>query len=311
MPAPRGPLTEVCQPPSPDRRSRTGALVCALALLGSCATTGRSAETQIEELRVQLRQQSELVALQQGRLEQLELRLAAVAQARSEVPKAQPPPAAAPTAPAPKAAPLANPATPTPSSPKALQTVKLLPQGGRSRLLDRRASPSISLRANPVDRAPRLPAHVALKEPDDAVLAELVSAPLKPESVRDQAGADRSFAEAVLLLNQGQFLSAQTAFLAFAARHPRHAAADNALYYAGLARAASGDCEGALHHYDRVSHEYPAGGAVLASKLEGGRCRLRAGKRDLGRAQLELLVKEHPASSEASQAQRLLSEDQN
>ena len=304
------PLPDVVHRQPTGRRHHAGALLCACALVASCAT-GRSAETQIEELRLQLRQQAELIALQQGRLEQLELRLSGVAQAQESAGK----PAAQPTAGAVQATrpapPPAAPPTATPASPKALQTVKLQPHGGRSRLLDRRASPTL-LRQNPVDRAPHLPAHVELKEPDESVLAELESAPppLDPRA-RDLAGADRSFAEAVALLNDGQYLSAQTAFLAFAARNPRHHAADNALYFAGLARAASGDCEGALHHYGRVTREYPAGDAVLASRLESGRCLIVTGRKDQGRAMLERLAKEHPATSEASQAQRLLAEDRN
>ena len=267
---------------------------------------------------MQLRQQAEVIALQQGRLEQLELRLSAVAQGQGAAPKqaaGSTPPSNAGAVQAARPATAAPPGAPqsaTPVSPKSLQTVKLQPQGGRSRLLDRRGSPSLP-RANPVDRAPRLPAHVELREPDESVLAELESPPapsLDPRA-RDLAGADRSFAEAVTQLNDGQYLSAQTAFLAFAARNPRHHAAGNALYYAGLARAASGDCEGALHHYGRVTREYPAGDAVLSSGLETGRCLIVTGKKDQGRALLERLAKEHPASHEASQAQRLLAEDRN
>ena len=179
---------------------------------------------------------------------------------------------------------------------------------GRSKPAERR--PSLS---NPVDRAPRLPAHVDLRDPDPAALAELeqpapaVLVQTGPKGKGDPA-TERSFAEAVALLNDGNYLSAQTAFLSFAAHHPRHSAADQAVYYAGLARAASGDCAGALAQYARVEHDYPRGDAAPAAQLESGRCQLKIGQKEDGRAALERLLKQHPNSPEASQAQRLLAE---
>jgi tol-pal system protein YbgF len=303
------------------------AWACALGpLLGpwGCAAPARTQESQLDELRGQVRLQGEQLMQQQNRLEQLELKLAA---AQRTDPKA-----AAPAAP-PAAGAAAQELQASPGG-KQLQTVKLLPPAsltnigpsqpsqstqasqspqpsqptGRTKPPERR--PSLS---NPVDRAPRLPAHVALKEPDATALAELeqpapaVLVQTGPKGKGDPA-VERSFAEAVSLLNDGNYLSAQTAFLSFAAHHPRHSAADQAVYYAGLARAASGDCSGALQQFTRVERDYPKGDAAPAAQLESGRCQLKIGQKEDGRAVLERLLKQHPHSPEASQAQRLLAE---
>ena len=286
---------------------------CALAggVLGSgvagCATPGRTPESQLEELRGQVRLQGEQLSQQQNRLEQLELKLVAAQQRAAESKTAQPAP------------PNASDSKTQPASAKPLQTVKLLPPAsltnlgptaqpeGRTKPEGRR--PSLT---NPVDRAPRLASHVALREPDPGALAALEQpAPavlVQTGKGKGDPSAEKAFAEAVSLLNDGNYLSAQTAFLSFAAHHPRHSAADQAVYYAGLARAASGDCSGAVAQFTRVERDYPKGDAAPAAQLESGRCQLKIGQKEDGRTVLERLLKQHPNSPEASQAQRLLAE---
>ncbi len=289
-----------------------------------CATPGRTQESQLDELRGQVRLQGEQLAQQQNRLEQLELKLAAAQQRVAET-RAGPPPAAQLAATQPAATqPDASDSKTQPASAKPLQTVKLLPTAsltslgpaaqpeGRTKAEGRR--PALT-NPNPQDRAPRLPAHVALKEPDAEALARLEQpAPavlVQTGNGKRDPSAERAFAEAVSLLNDGNYLSAQTAFLSFAARHPRHSAADQAVYYAGLARAASGDCTGAVAQFTRVEHDYPRGDAIPAAQLESGRCQLKIGQKEDGRTVLERLLKQHPNSPEASQAQRLLAEGGN
>jgi tol-pal system protein YbgF len=288
----------------------------------ACAAPGRTAESQLDELRGQVRLQGEQLSQQQNRLEQLELKLAAAQQRAAEA-KAAPVVAAQP-APAPAAPPNASDSKTQPASAKPLQTVKLLPPAsltnlgpsaqpeGRTKAPEARRPSLTNGTGSPLDRAPRLPAHVSLKEPDAAALAELESpAPavlVQTGKGKGDPSAEKAFAEAVSLLNDGNYLSAQTAFLSFAAHHPRHSAADQAVYYAGLARAASGDCAGALAQFTRVERDYPRGDAAPAAQLESGRCQLKIGQKEDGRTVLERLLKQHPNSPEASQAQRLLAE---
>jgi TolA-binding protein len=160
---------------------------------------------------------------------------------------------------------------------------------------------------------------VELKEPDPEKLRDLLEKErLAAQDGRersdragragDKASAERNFAEAVSLLNQGEYPAAQSAFLSFSARNPRHAAADRAIYYAGLARAAGGDCAGAVALYERVLRDYPKGEAVEPAQLEQGRCLLRSGQVERGRTALARIVAERPRSAQADQAKQLLQE---
>ena len=293
-----------------------GCLLSGGVVLAGCAGPVRTPDSQLEELRGQVRLQGEQLAQQQNRIEQLELKLAAALQQTSAEVKS----AAVPGPAAGERAPTADRGQSVPSSSRQLQTVKLLPPAQLTNLGPAASQPGGRTKAegrrpNPVDRAPRLPAHVELKEPDPEALAALEPAPAvlvhTGQPGKSDPAAEKAFAEAVSLLNDGNYLSAQTAFLSFAAHHPRHAAADQAVYYAGLARAASGDCKGALAQFSRVERDYPRGDALTAAALESGRCLLKIGQKEDGRVALERLLKQHPGSPEASQAMRLLSEDRN
>jgi TolA-binding protein len=257
--------------------------VCALIV--GCAGAKPLPDTRVEELQQQVAAQANLLARQQQRIEELEVRVGTLASRAGPV--AGPPHAQQP-APAPGS-----------SVPKTLQTIKLpAPPGGR------RPHPP---RLNPVERAPRLPAQISLREPDEGALAEL-EAPLASAvdaAIASAAGADRAFAQAVQRLNDGEHPEAQALLLAFAARWPRHTAADNALYLAGLSRAATGDCPGAVAIFDRVPGEYPATDQLAPVLLEKGRCQARM-KRPEAQETLNRLTAEFPDSAEAAQARLLL-----
>ena len=237
----------------------------------------------LKELRAQVDAQSVTIQAQQRRIEELEVKLAAIA-ARGQPPA----PAAAPARVAPATAPA--PATKDPRPP--LKTVKL----GEGRRMHR------SDRVNPVSLAPTLPASVELREPDDEALERLEADP----QVVKEFDADRAWAEAVTKLNQGRHAEAEADFLAFVAAHPRHTAADNALYLAGLVREARGDCQGALPLFESVPLKYPAGDAVASSMLERGKCLRSIGKRPEAKAILMQLEKEHPDAPETAFARQIL-----
>jgi TolA-binding protein len=271
------------------RASRFGAMLalCAAVVFG-CAGARPQPEPRIEELRQAVAAQAEQIARQQQRIEQLELRVSTLA------PRASATPARGALSPATEAAPV-----PGAAVPRSLQTFKVpAPPGGR-----RPRSP----RANPVERAPLLPADLQLKEPDQSALAELQE-PLRSSVdtyLRDVAGADHAYAQAVQLLNEGAHAEAQRALVAFAATHPRHEAADNALYLAGLSLAATGDCKAALPLLHRVPAEYPAGDAVAPALLESARCLTRLHEPE-ARSALARVTLEFPDTAEAVQARQLL-----
>jgi TolA-binding protein len=251
-------------------------LVAVAALLAGCAGAPArppSEAEELKELRSQIQAQSILVAQQQRRIEELEVKLAALA-AKAQ-PAAGHPGSAAP-------------ARHDPRPP--LKTVKV---GGRLRRTDR---------INPVERAPSLPILVELKEPDEEALARLDLDP----TVAREFDADHTWAEAVQKLNDGRHAEAESDLLAFVAAYPRHSAADNALFLAGLVREVRGDCAGALQLFESVPLKYPAGDAVPQAQLERGRCLRILGRKDEAKSVLKQLAMEHPHASETAQSRQLL-----
>jgi TolA-binding protein len=246
--------------------------------LAACASAQKPspAADELRELRSQIEAQSALVGQQQRRIEELEVKLAALS-ARAH----EPAPAAAP----------ASTKEPRP----ALKTVKLGEGKGRRPIIR-------DARLNPVERAPRIPAQVELKEPDEDAVDRLEA----DQDVAQQFNADRAWAKAVRELNDGQHAEAERDFLAFAAESPHHSAADNALALAGLAREVRGDCAGALALFESVPLKYPAGDAVPQAMLERGRCLSILGRGAEAKPLLQQLVHDHPDAPEAEQARRLL-----
>jgi len=252
-------------------------LVAVAALLAGCAGAQArppSEAEELKELRSQIQAQSILVAQQQRRIEELEVKLAALA-AKAQ-PAAGHPASAAPARHDPR--------------PPLIKTVKV---GGRLRRTDR---------LNPVERAPSLPISVELKEPDEEALARLASDP----TIAREFDADHTWAEAVQKLNDGRHAEAEIDLLAFAAAYPRHSAADNALFLAGLVREVRGDCAGALKLFESVPLKYPAGDAVPQAQLERGRCLRILGRSDEAKSVLKQLAMEHPHASETAQSRQLL-----
>lgn len=258
-------------------------LLALIALATGCAAAelkpSVEAET-LKELRSQLDAQSALVAQQQRRIEELEVKFAALAARAPVSPSAVPARAILPAAPR-------NDLRPP------LKTVKL----GEGRRLRRD-------RLNPVALAPRLPATVELREPDEEQLARLEADP----QVVLEFDADHAWADAVEKLNAGRHGEAEIDLLAFVAAYPRHTAADNALYLAGLVRESRGDCASALSLFEAVPQKYPAGDAVPQAMLERGRCLRILGRNDESKSVLMQLQKEHPEAAETVQGKQLLSQ---
>ena len=265
--------------------------ILALASCAACAGAPVRDDAELLELKGQVAAQSAQLAAQQRRIEELEVKLAALA-ARGDSKHAA---GAAQTdkaghGAAPIAAPVAAPAhDPRPK----LKTVKL--GEGRRRRRD----------YNPVERAPLIPSSISLKEPDQETLDRLDAAAVDP-AIRAELDADHSFAQAVAKLNRGDLQAAEQELLAFAGEHPRHTAADNALYLAGLVREVRGDCAGALQLFESVPLKYPAGDAVPSAQLERGRCLRILGRNGEAKSVLDQLALEHPHAAETAQSRQLL-----
>jgi TolA-binding protein len=263
-------------------------LIPALATCAACAAAPVRQEAQLLEIKGQIAAQSAQIAAQQRRIEELEVKLAAIA-ARTAAKVAADRPA--PAEPVEKAAPAAAPARdPRPQ----LKTVKL--GEGRRRKRD----------YNPVERAPHIPSSIELKEPDDETMERLEQAAQVDPGIREELDADHTFAQAVSKLNRGDLQNAEMELLAFAGQHPRHTAADNAIYLAGLIREHAGDCAGAVALFERVPLSYPAGDAVLGALVEKGRCLIRMKRSGEARELLARLLSDHPEGLEAGTARQLL-----
>jgi TolA-binding protein len=249
----------------------------------ACAAAPVRDDSQLAELRGQLTAQSEQIAAQQRRIDELEVKVAAVAsRAEPKTVVIQAPSAAATTKP------LAPARDPRPQ----LKTVKLSPRMPRHDY-------------NPVERAPRIPSTIALREPDEQALASLDDISVDAV-IRAEVEADHAFASAVRELNDGQLATAEVDLLAFSQKYPRHGAADNALYLAGLIRQNRGDCESAVPLFDRVPREYPAGDSVAPALLEKGRCLRMQKHAEEARRTLSRLLAEHPQAVEVTTARQLL-----
>jgi len=260
--------------------------ILVLASCAACAGARAREDVQLLELKGQLAGQSAQIAAQQRRIEDLEVKLAAVA-ARAE-------PKPAPASPADKPAPVRDAAAAPGHDPRPkLKTVKL-GEGRRRRR-----------NYNPVERAPLIPSSISIKEPDQETLDRLEAAAVD-QGIRAELDADYAFAQAVGKLNRGDLQTAESELLAFAGEHPRHTAADNAIYLAGLIREHNGDCPGAVALFDRVPLTYPAGDAVLPSLVEKGRCLTRLQRKDEARALFAKIVHEHPEGVEGGAARQLL-----
>ena len=259
--------------------------ILALALCASCAGGRVREDAAFLELKGQLAVQSAQLQAQQRRIEELEVKLAAVA-AHAEASRGTA------ATPAEKQAP--STAAPARDPRPHLKTVKL--GEGRRRHRD----------YNPVESAPSIPSAIGLKEPDPQTLQRLEEAAAVDPGIRDELDADHSFAQAVAKLNAGELETAETQLLAFAGQHPRHTAADNALYLAGLIREHNGDCAGAVALFDRIPLTYPAGDAVLPSMVEKGRCLTRLHRKNEARELFARIVREHPNGLEGGTARQLL-----
>ena len=315
----------------------TGLLACA----GGQARSGSGGDVRqqatVAELEGQLKAQSAMLSEQQRRIEALELRITSLGSKLTEQ-AAKPAAERAPIS-HPIAAPLEGSSGPVPAPEPETRNPSIEYDGGPSRAKRAAKSSKVALakpaaadsdnepatidnggvtkgrrlRRNPVERAPRLPTGTDLVEPDEGQLARLDQAPEEPrrssrggDPAREGAQADLGFAAAVTRLNDGDAAGAQVDLLRFAARHPQHAAADNAIYLAGLAAARTAQCAQALPLFERVWNEYPAGDAVPGAQLEHARCLVQLGRGSEARAALEALEKDHPDVPEASQARSLL-----
>ncbi|MBN1210136.1 MAG: tetratricopeptide repeat protein [Myxococcaceae bacterium] len=264
--------------PSNVRRLLAVAPLCALA---ACATDSAS-QADLVALRAELRAIREQQARMGERLERME-RSASVLRAKpSQAPVASQAPAAAPAS---------QPAPASRLDVPDLTVVKLKPKS---------------------EPAPALPTRVAVVEPDAEQAELFVSAspePSEPASApapANTAALDAEFEQALSALRTGNVELGVAKLQAFADANPRHARADNALYFAGLGLVGLTDHAGGALVFERLIETYPAGDAVLDGMLRLAECRLKLNQREDARALYTRVITQFPGTAAATQAEQRL-----
>lgn len=279
----------------PERRPtshRLSAAALLLALPLGCVTPATQAE--VAELRAQVRVLQEARVRLEKRLERVELH-AAVSRQRSD------------TA-APAAAPAGGSAPQSPQPPHKAQGA-----GGESSSM---AVPDLTVvklkpRSEP---APALPTHVEVVEPEpedmEAFVAAGSSEPQRPKAdpldEPDPDVLEARFQQALAALRTGNVQGSVEQLKRFAEEHPRHARADNALYFGGLGLMGQGEHAAAAPLFERLISSYPAGDTVLDAMLRLAECRLKLNQREDARALYTRVLTQFPGTAAATQAEQRL-----
>lgn len=171
-----------------------------------------------------------------------------------------------------------------------------------------------------VEPPPPLNTSVAVVEPSPDVLEALASAPagrgdgLAPTvgdddgPPEDPALADGEFDQGMAALRTGNVEGGVDKLKQFARDHPRHAKADNALYFASVGMIGLGDLEGAAATLEAMLREYPAGDAVSDAMLKLAECRTRQSRARDAKTIYSEVIQRYPGTAAASQAEQKLAQ---
>lgn len=162
--------------------------------------------------------------------------------------------------------------------------------------------------------APRLNTEVEVLEPSPEVLAamkkieaEQRGEPSEPEEL-DPVQGEAIYERGLDALKTGNVSGGVEALQKFAVAAPKHAKADNALYFSGVGLMGLNSFEDAARTFEEVASRYPAGDAVQDSMLKLAECRLKLNKPAEARAVYQKIVSRFPGTAAASQAQGRLTQ---
>lgn len=249
-------------------------LIAPLGTVLACASADAASRAELATLRAELRAVRAEQERLERRLERAETR-AVVAQAK---------PALAPSNPSARGGPV----------PPELAVIKLKPKK---------------------DPAPRIDTSREVVEPPADVIEELASRP-EPEdppeptpeapSAVTQELAERHFEEAMEALRTGNLSGAAVSLERFAADHPRHPKADNALYFGSLGYIGLEQHGRAAELLERLVQIYPAGDAVLDALLKLAECRTALRQTREAKALYHQVISTYPGTVAADKAQAKL-----
>jgi TolA-binding protein len=118
--------------------------------------------------------------------------------------------------------------------------------------------------------------------------------------------APREYVDALAGLEQGDCKKARARLKA--ASGSRGALSDNAMYWQAKCLAAGGNDRKATARLNEVVSRYPKSDKAPAALWEQAQLQLRAGDSSAARGTFSRLVKDYPASAEASRAKKKLAE---
>jgi TolA-binding protein len=157
------------------------------------------------------------------------------------------------------------------------------------------------------DPAPKVNVAVPVVEPSPTAVEEILqAAPAKRAAEESSQGSDGDFAEGEAALKTGNVSGGIAKLQKFAAEHPRHPKADNALYLSGVGLLGQANYEGASGTFERLVAVYPASDTAQEAMLRLAECRLRLKRPAEARAWYQRVVRDFPGSAEAAQASQRL-----
>jgi tol-pal system protein YbgF len=170
-----------------------------------------------------------------------------------------------------------------------------------------------------VEPPPLLNTSVPVVEPSPDVLEALAPAPARGDGPaattgdddgpsEDPALADGEYDQGLQALRTGNVEGGVDKLKQFARDHPRHARADNALYFASVGMIGLGDLEGAAATLEAMLREYPAGDAVSDAMLKLAECRTRQSRARDAKTLYSEVIQRYPGTAAASQAEQKLAQ---
>jgi TolA-binding protein len=254
-----------------------------LFALTACATAGTATQAELAELKAQVRAMRESQARLEQRLERLELH-DSVSRARAS-----------------SAAPASQEPAPRSISTPELTVVKLKPRNG--------AAPPLPTRVPIIEPSPE-DMEMFISASDDGASRDDTGARAEPGAPRDKEEVasvlEFEFEQAVAALRTGNVEGGVARLRRFAEDNPRHALADNALYFSGLGQMGLNEHAAAARTFERLISSYPAGDAVLDGMLRLAECRMRLDKKDDARALYTRILTQFPGTAAATQAEQRL-----
>ena len=124
----------------------------------------------------------------------------------------------------------------------------------------------------------------------------------------DPALADQEYDQAMAALRTGNVVGGVDKLKQFSRDHPRHARADNALYFASVGMIAQGELEAAAATLEAMLREYPAGDAVSDAMLKLAECRTRQSRPRDAKTIYSEVIQRYPGTAAASQAEQKLAQ---